>query len=91
MKTNVVNLIEIAQALRVPDAALLKYFCKELGANSEGTTVIKGIHQVSDLALHLDKFILKFVCCTKCKYPELSYHKQGKKQLIAKCFACHNE
>ena len=55
MKTNVVNLIEIAQALRVPDAALLKYFCKELGANSEGTTVIKGIHQVSDLALHLDK------------------------------------
>ena len=34
---------------------------------------------------------MKFVCCTKCKYPELSYHKQGKKQLIAKCFACHNE
>ena len=55
VKTNIVNLIEIANALRVPDAALLKWFCRELGANSEGTTIIKGIHQVSDLALHLDK------------------------------------
>ena len=44
VKTNIVNLIEIANALRVPDAALLKWFCRELGANSEGTTIIKGIH-----------------------------------------------
>ena len=50
-----VNLIEIANALRVPDSALLKYFCKELATNSEGNTIIKGIHQVNDLAVHLDK------------------------------------
>ena len=55
VKTNIVNLPDIAIALRVPDAAILKWFCRELGANSEGTTIVKGIHSQQDLALHLDK------------------------------------
>ena len=55
VKTNIINLIDVANALRIPESSLLKWFCKELGASSEGTTVVKGVHSVADLCLHLDK------------------------------------
>ena len=55
VKMNVTNLPEVARALRVPDSAILKYFCAEVGANSEGTTIIKGQHTLADLNRHLDK------------------------------------
>ena len=42
-KTNITNLPDIALALRVPDAALLKYLSREVGANTEGTTIVKGV------------------------------------------------
>ena len=54
-KTNITNLKDVADALRVPDSALLKWFCRELGANSEGVTIVKGVHKAPDLAHHLDK------------------------------------
>jgi len=55
VKTNITNLPDVARALRVPESAILKYFCCEVGANSEGTTIVKGQHSLSDLARHLDK------------------------------------
>lgn len=42
VKTDVTNLTEVAAALRVPESAVLKYFCSEVGANSEGTSIVKG-------------------------------------------------
>ena len=42
VKTDVTNLTEVAAALRVPESAILKYFCSEVGANSEGTSIVKG-------------------------------------------------
>lgn len=36
----------------------------------------------------LDKFIIKYVLCNKCKYPEVAYVEQGKKDLLAICNAC---
>lgn len=42
VKTNITNLPDVARALRVPESAILKYFTSEVGANSEGTTIIKG-------------------------------------------------
>lgn len=44
VKTNVTNLSDVAAALRVPDSAILKYFCSEVGANSEGVSIVKGSH-----------------------------------------------
>ena len=55
VKMNIKNLPDVARALRVPDSAILKYFCSEVGANSEGTSIIKGQHNVNDLARLLDK------------------------------------
>ena len=54
-KTNITNLPDVARALRVPESALLKYFCVEVGANSEGTTIVKGVHTLPDLSRHLDR------------------------------------
>ena len=55
VKTNITNLPDVARALRVPESAILKYFQTEVGANSEGTTIIKGQHLLADLARHLDR------------------------------------
>jgi len=87
VKTNIVNLPDVARALRVPDSAILKYFCAEVGANSEGDSIVKGQHLPADLARHLDKFIMRYVCCKKCKLPELT-HEVNKKNLIAICRSC---
>jgi len=88
VKTNVTNLLDVANALRVPASAMIKYFCAEVGANQEQDTIIKGSHTIEVLTKHLDKFIEKYVLCSKCKYPECKYDLQGKKDLISTCNAC---
>ena len=87
VKTNITNLPDVARALRVPESAILKYFQVELGANSEGTTIVKGQHNMGDMARHLDKFIMKYVCCKNCKLPEIT-HEVNKKNLIGICRSC---
>ena len=87
VKTNITNLPEVARALRVPESAILKYFQAELGANSEGTTIVKGQHSMQDMVRHLDKFIMKYVCCRNCKLPEIT-HEVNKKKLIGVCRSC---
>ena len=87
VKTNITNLPDVARALRVPESSILKFFCVEVGANSEGTTIVKGQHTLADMEKHLNKFIMKYVCCKKCKLPELT-HEVNKKNLIAVCRSC---
>ena len=89
VKTNITNLPEVASALRVPQSAILKWFCQKVGANSEGTQIVKGEHREPDLRVHLDAFIMKYVCCPKCTYPEFAYKIQGNKSLIATCNSCN--
>ena len=91
VKTNVTNLTDVAAALRVPESAIIKWFCSKVGANSEGTSIIKGEHREPDLRNHLDSFILKYVCCDNCKYPELAYQIKGKKNLVGVCNSCGKE
>ena len=55
VKTNVTNLGDVAGALRVPESAILKYFCSEVGANSEGTSIVKGQHTQEAFRVLLDK------------------------------------
>jgi len=87
VKTNITNLNDVANALRVPPNAIIKYFCAEVGANQEQDTIIKGLHTLENLANLLDKFIHKYVLCGKCKYPEVAL-EIGKKDLLAICNAC---
>lgn len=55
VKTNITNLNDVASALRVPQNAIIKYFCAEVGANQEQDTIIKGSHTPENLANLLDK------------------------------------
>ena len=55
VKTNITNLPDVARALRIPESAILKYFCVEVGANSEGTSIVKGQHTLADLSQKLEK------------------------------------
>ena len=54
VKTNIVNLQEIASALRVPKEYLIRYLCFELGSSKEKDSIIKGNHNYSILIKHLD-------------------------------------
>lgn len=86
-KTNIVNIEEVAAALRVPSIAIMKYFSSELGANMEQTSIIKGTHVYSQMLKHLDGFIKKYICCKGCNYPELSMYVEAK-DLKSKCNSC---
>ena len=87
VKTNITNLTDIANALRVPDSSIIKYFCAEVGANQEQTSIVKGQHSVESLQKLLDKFIVKYVLCGRCNYPEV-VHEVQKKELVGVCNAC---
>lgn len=87
VKTNITNLVDVANALRVPDQAIIKYFCAEVGANQEQLSIVKGQHSVETLQKMLDKFIEKYVLCGRCKYPEV-IHEVDKKELLGVCNAC---
>ena len=89
VKTNIENIEDVAEHLRVPSLAIMKYFCAELGANIEQTSLIKGKHAYDIMLKHLDKFIIKYVCCPKCNYPELRMKLEGK-DLISVCNSCSN-
>jgi translation initiation factor 5 len=88
VKTNIVNIDDVAEHLRVPPLALMKFFCAELGANMEKTSLIKGKHPYDILERHLDKFIRKYVICQNCKYPELKMKVEGKGDLVSNCNSC---
>lgn len=89
VKTNIFNLDEVAKALRVPEEAIIKYWCAELGASKEKKSILKGQHNFETLQKFLDKFIEKYLLCQKCKYPETTMYVI-KKNLQSKCRACGN-
>jgi len=55
VKTNITNIEDVAEHLRVPSISIMKFMCSELGANMEQTSIIKGSHKYGDLLKHLDK------------------------------------
>jgi hypothetical protein len=44
VKTNIVNIEDVADALRVPSIAIMKFMTAELGASMEKTSIVKGDH-----------------------------------------------
>ncbi len=87
VKTNIFNIEDVADHLRVPSIAIMKYLCSELGANMEQTSIIKGQHKYDTMLKHLDKFIEKFVLCKGCHYPELKMFVEAK-DLKSTCNSC---
>lgn len=88
IKTNIYNLEDISKALRVPQEAIIRYMCAEIGASKEKKTIIKGHHTYDTLITCLDKFIEKYLLCRRCKYPETTMYITKQRQLMARCRAC---
>lgn len=55
VKTNIFNVEEVAADLRVPALAIMKWMSKELGANLEEQSIIKGDHTYDKMLKQLDK------------------------------------
>jgi translation initiation factor 5 len=87
VKTNIVNIEEVALALRVPSISIMKFMSSELGANMEQTSLVKGKHSYDVMLKHLDKFIEKYVLCKSCRYPELRMFMDSK-DLKSSCNSC---
>lgn len=94
-KTCIVNMSDVARALRRPPQYTTKWFGSELGAQSTFTNkegegeraIVNGHHDTPVFQTMLDKFIDTYVLCQNCKLPEIDM--AVKKGLItAKCAAC---
>jgi hypothetical protein len=55
VKTNIVNIEDVADALRVPSIVIMKFMTAELGASMEKTSIVKGDHTYSAMLKHLDE------------------------------------
>lgn len=94
-KTRIVNLSQVARALRVDPACLSKCFGLHFGAQSKldssGGCIVNGWHEIKELNQALDEFVEKFVLCPRCRLPEidLEAERPGKKGgLQVNCRAC---
>jgi translation initiation factor 5 len=93
IKTNIVNMVEIAKALARPASYTTKYFGCELGAQSKfdektGTSLVNGSHETAKLAGLLENFIKKYVQCYGCGNPETEVIITKSQMLQLKCAAC---
>ncbi|KAK7261092.1 hypothetical protein RIF29_27396 [Crotalaria pallida] len=93
IKTNVVNMVDIAKALARPASYTTKYFGCELGAQSKfdeksGTSHVNGAHDTPKLAALLENFIKKYVQCYGCGNPETEILITKTQMIQLKCAAC---
>ncbi|KAL5714475.1 Eukaryotic translation initiation factor 5A-1 [Ranunculus cassubicifolius] len=93
IKTNVVNMVDIAKALARPPSYTTKYFGCELGAQSKfdektGVSLVNGSHETAKLAGLLENFIKKYVQCYGCGNPETEIIITKTQMLQLKCAAC---
>ncbi|CAN4083150.1 unnamed protein product [Withania somnifera] len=93
IKTNVVNMVDIAKALARPASYTTKHFGCELGAQSKfdektGTSLVNGAHDTAKLAGLLEIFIKKYVQCYGCGNPETEILITKNQMIQLKCAAC---
>lgn len=95
IKTVLVNVNDVATALKRDAPEITKFFGCELGAQTtfsadSDRAIVNGSHRDADLQQNLHKYIENFVLCKKCRLPETHY--KIKDGLISqKCLACGNK
>lgn len=93
IKTNLVNMVDVAKALARPPSYTTKYFGCELGAQSKfdektGIALVNGAHDNSKLVALLEIFIKKYVQCYGCGNPETEVLISKTQMISLKCAAC---
>uniref|UniRef100_A0A8C9B3Y7 Eukaryotic translation initiation factor 5 n=1 Tax=Phocoena sinus TaxID=42100 RepID=A0A8C9B3Y7_PHOSS len=87
IKTVIVNMVDIAEALNQHPTYPTKYLGCEVGAQTQFDVkndryIASGSHEANKLQGMLDGFIKKFVLCPECENPEMDVHVNPKKQTI---------
>lgn len=93
IKTNIVNMVDVAKALSRPPSYTTKYFGCVLGAQSKfdektGTSTVNGAHDTGKLVQHLEGFIKTYVQCYGCGNPETEVVITKSQCINLKCAAC---
>lgn len=93
IKTNLVNMVDVAKALSRPPTYVTKYFGCVLGAQSKfeeksATSTVNGAHETAKLVQLLEGFIKKYVQCYGCGNPETEIVITKKQMITLKCAAC---
>lgn len=94
----ITNIVELAKSLNINTEYPIKYIAIEFGVrpifeinNGEVYGAIMGKRTYEDILKFLDKFIEKYVCCPKCRLPELHLRIRGDKkrgEIHGKCESC---
>ena len=88
IRTKIINLIEIAKALKLPTNYPLRFIGYELGSCiSESKLLVNGVHSLDRLYKVLDSFIRKYILCVNCDYPEITI-KVKHDLVCGECKAC---
>jgi len=95
-KTGIMNMGDVARAVKRDPVYLTKFFGYELGAQSSYTNkenegervVINGHHDTPVFQTLVDKFIEKYVLCSGCNLPEIDMVVNKKGLIVATCKAC---
>jgi translation initiation factor 5 len=94
IKTVLVNIVELAGALKREAPEVTKFFGCELGAQTIYTletgyerAIVNGAHSEMDLQKSLSRYIEFFVLCKSCRLPE-TYYKIKSGIVSQNCLAC---
>ena len=94
ISTNILNLIQVAKALRIGPIYIIKWLEYEMGSNTQFVDTkqqkkasIRGNKSVEDLMRCLDKFIRDYIVCPGCGDPEL-VTSVNDGAISSRCNAC---
>eukprot|EP00494_Astrolonche_serrata_P024158 UN24416 len=95
IKTVLVNIVDIAGALRTNPKYPTKYLAIEVGAQStwmdtRNVGIVNGKHEEKELQEVLQNFIEMFILCPECHFPELQ-HKAKQKRITVTCMSCGHQ
>ncbi|GAQ92007.1 Translation initiation factor 5 [Klebsormidium nitens] len=93
IRTNLVNMTDVAKALARPASYTTKFFGCELGAQSKhdektGVSIVNGAHETAKLTNLLEGFIKRFVQCYACGNPETVVNIDKAQNIQLLCKAC---
>lgn len=93
IKTNIVNMVDVAKALGRQPSYTTKFFGCELGAQSKfdektGTSTVNGSHDNAKMVALLEVFIKKYVQCYGCGNPETEILISKTQMISLRCAAC---
>jgi translation initiation factor 5 len=93
VRTLVMNMFDVAKALKVPPTYPTAYYGFDLGAqykydSENGRAVINGTWAEDVFMKSLNDFIKKLVLCPNCKLPETQIEIEKGEKIFLKCGAC---